>query len=272
MLKIGDFSKLSRLSIRMLRYYDELGLLRPEWVDRETGYRYYSESQLSAAGRILMFREMGFGLQTMGELLDACGDPERLSQFLRLKRSELQEERTELDSRLQRLENALNRIGKDELTMKYEVTMKTLPERYVASVRDILPAYDYEGRLWHTLMKETAPLGLKEAEPCLTFGFYHNEEGQEQNVDVEIQMTVEGKYENTEHVVFKTMPPVRFASATYTGSYDYIAEASAAVAQWMRDNGYALDGAPFAIYHVSPHETQNPDELVTEMCYPVKKA
>lgn len=269
MLKIGDFSKLSRLSIRMLRHYDELGLLRPEQVDSETGYRYYSEGQLSTAGQILMFREMGFGLQAMPELLAAYQDPERLGQFLRLKRSELQEEREELEIRLRRLENALNRIGKDELTMKYDVTLKTLPERYVASVRDILPAYDYEGRLWHTLMKETAPLGVKQAEPCLSFGFYHNEEESE-NVDVEIQMTVSGEYENTEHVIFKTMPPVRFASATYTGSYHYINEASEAVVLWMKENGYELDGVPFAIYHVSPHETQNPDELVTEMCYPVK--
>ena len=60
MLKIGDFSKLARISIRMLRYYDENGLLQPKTIDRFTGYRYYGEDQLPQAERIRALREMGF--------------------------------------------------------------------------------------------------------------------------------------------------------------------------------------------------------------------
>lgn len=70
---------------------------------------------------------------------------------------------------------------------------------------------------------------------------------------------------------FKTMPAVTFASATYQGPYSKISEANAAVAAWIRDNGYAYDGPAFNIYHVSPYETQNPEEFVTEICYPVRK-
>ena len=62
MLKIGDFSKLSRVSIRMLRHYDEIGLLRPVRIDPETGYRYYEAEQLFLAGRINALKDMGFGL------------------------------------------------------------------------------------------------------------------------------------------------------------------------------------------------------------------
>ena len=62
MLKIGEFSKLSRVSIRMLRRYNEVGLLLPAETDPITGYRYYSEDQLPAAGRITALRDMGFGL------------------------------------------------------------------------------------------------------------------------------------------------------------------------------------------------------------------
>lgn len=47
MFKIGEFSKLSQVSVRMLRYYDEQGLLPPAKVDQETGYRFYHVSQLS---------------------------------------------------------------------------------------------------------------------------------------------------------------------------------------------------------------------------------
>ena len=62
MLKIGDFSKLSRVSIRMLRHYDEIGLLAPGKVDAFTGYRYYGEEQLPTIYRINALKEMGFGL------------------------------------------------------------------------------------------------------------------------------------------------------------------------------------------------------------------
>ena len=64
MLKIGEFSKLSRVSVRMLRHYDEVGLLAPSEVDSMTGYRYYSERQLITAGRIAALRALGFGLST----------------------------------------------------------------------------------------------------------------------------------------------------------------------------------------------------------------
>lgn len=69
MLKIGDFSKLSRVSIRMLRHYDEIGLLKPVWIDPESGYRYYSAEQLPVAGRINALKDMGFGLAAIGEIL-----------------------------------------------------------------------------------------------------------------------------------------------------------------------------------------------------------
>lgn len=70
---------------------------------------------------------------------------------------------------------------------------------------------------------------------------------------------------------FKTLPAVTFASATYKGPYSLINEVNAAVAQWIRDNGYEYDGLTFNIYHVSPHETDDPNEFVTEVCYPVRK-
>ena len=61
------------------------------------------------------------------------------------------------------------------------------------------------------------------------------------------------------------------ASATFRGPYDKIRAANAAVAAWVRDNGYAFDGPAFNIYHVNPSETDDPEEYVTEVCYPVKK-
>lgn len=78
MLKIGDFSKLSRISIRMLRHYDEIGLLVPKTTDTFTGYRYYAEDQLPIAGRIASLRDMGFSLTAVSEILNCYNDPQAL--------------------------------------------------------------------------------------------------------------------------------------------------------------------------------------------------
>ena len=271
MLKIGDFSKLSRISIRMLRHYDELGLLVPKSTDDFTGYRYYAEEQLTIAGRIAALRDMGFGLAAIGEILRSYDNPQALAEFLAVKQAEVQAEADAAGHRLLLLGTAINRLRKDETAMNYNVTVKTMPERYVASVRKIIPAYDQEGMLWNIMMTETAPQKMQIAENCNSLAMFHDEGFKESDVDVEVQMTVNGSYQNTENVVFKTVPAVEIASATYKGSYEQMTAVNQAVAAWVQDNGYEFNNMMFCIYHVSPAQTQNPDEYVTEVCYAVKK-
>ncbi|MEG0376999.1 MAG: MerR family transcriptional regulator [Eubacterium sp.] len=271
MLKIGDFSKLSRISIRMLRHYDEIDLLTPMETDNFTGYRYYSEAQLPMAGRIVALKNMGFGLSTVAEIMKSYDNKAMLSHFLAMKQAEVQREAEETKHRLLLLETAIKRLREDETMMKYDVALKTMPERSVASVRQVIPAYDREGILWDIMMQETARLKVQQGDPCYTLAIFHDEGYKEGDVDVEVQMTVRGTYQNTENVVFKTEPAMEIASATYKGSYEQLTLVHQAVANWVNDNGYTFDGMMFCIYHVSPNETKNPEELVTEVCYAVKK-
>ena len=271
MLKIGDFSKLSRISIRMLRHYDEIGLLEPKSTDCFTSYRYYSEEQLTTASRINALKDMGFSLATISEILKSYNNPEALSAFLAVKRAEVLAEADEINQRLLLLEAAIMRLRKDDTAMNYNVILKTLPQRYVASVRNKIPTYDQESILWNILMEETASMNLIPADNCYSLAMFHDEGYKENDIDVEIQMSVKGQYQNTENVIFKTIPPVEIASATYKGSYKQISEVNRAVANWISDNGYELNGAMFCIYHVSPAQTQDMNELVTEVCYPIRK-
>ena len=270
MLKIGDFSKLSRISVRMLRHYDEIGLLRPVYVDRFTDYRYYDEHQLPTVGRITALKDMGFHLAEIGQLLELCDDKDALDAHLAAQQQQLELLAADTAQRLRLIAAARNRLRKDE-PMKYDVTVKTIPERYVASLRQILPSYEREGDLWGILMKETAHLHIQDGDPCLCSATFHDGEYKESDVDVEVQKTVRGTYPNTEHVTFKTMPAVQVASAVCKGSCHVILSAQYIAAAWVEANGYAFDGIAFNIYHVSPHETQNPEEFVTEVCYPVRK-
>lgn len=271
MIKIGDFSKLSRISIRMLRHYDEIGLLVPKSTSNFTSYRYYDEEQLPAAERIMALKDMGFSLTTIGEILKNYDDPQTLARFLAIKEAEVQEEAREIQQRLLLLETAIKRLRKDDNAMNYNVTLKTVPQRYVASVRKVIPAYNQEGILWNLLNTETAAMNLQMAENCYSLAVFHDEGFKESDVDVEIQMAVKGTYKDTEHVVFKTVPGVEIASSTYKGSYEQLTSVNQAVANWVNDNNYEFDGAAFSIYHVSFAQTQNPEELVTEVCYPIKK-
>ena len=270
MLKIGEFSKLSRVSVRMLRHYDQKGLLTPSEIDQMTGYRYYSEDQLSQVFRITALKDMGFSLAAIREILTIYDDREALDAYLKVREAELTALWEDTTQKLRLLETARKRLRKDD-NMKYNVTVKTLPERYAACVRMTLPRYEDEGMVWSVLCSETAPLHLVPDDPCYCSVTFLDGEFKESDVEVEAQKTVKGTYPDTEHVQFRTLPPVTVASCVFRGGYSHIGEANEAVVAWLADNGYECCAPMFNIYHVSPAETQDPEKFVTEVCYPVRK-
>ena len=270
MLKIGEFSKLSRVSVRMLRHYDEVGLLAPSEVDPMTGYRYYSERQLITAGRIAALRALGFGLSDTRELLRLYDDRAALDARLAAQRTRLEALAADTAQKLRLLDTARKRLRKEE-TMNYDVTIKTLPERYAATVRMTIPRYQDEGMVWHVLCRETDSMHLLPTDPCYCCVVFLDGEYKEKDVTVEAQKTVKGPYPDTEHVRFRTLPPVTYAGCTFKGGYEQINDVTAALTAWLEANGYEYAGPMFDIYHVSPHETSDPSEFVTEVCYPVRK-
>ena len=270
MLKIGDFSKLSRISVRMLRHYDEIGLLRPVHVDRFTDYRYYDERQLPTVGRITALKDMGFRLAEISRILEIYDDRDALDGYLAARQKELEALAEDTAQRLRLIETARTRLRKDEI-MTYNVTLKTLPERYCATVRMTIPRYEDEGMVWGVLCSETDHMPLVPADPCYCAVEFLDNEFKEKDVEIMASKTVKGTYPDTEHVKFQTLPAVTYAGCTFKGGYDQINDVVAAVSAWIDANGYDYAGPIFDIYHVSPHETKNPDEFVTEVCFSVRK-
>lgn len=267
MLRIGDFSRLSRVSIRMLRYYDEMGLLKPDKVDDFTGYRYYNAEQLLKMGKINALKDMGFGINAIAEILKSS-NPKEIEQIFQIQKAQLLEEADIINHRIQFLDTALERLRRDDI-MKYDCIIKQIPERYVASVRKVIPKYEEEGRLWHILFSETAHSGMVPCGPAMAK--LHDKEFKESDVDVEVQIEVKGRYENTENVTFFTEPEMTAASATFKGSYNQFSDVYASLAAWVSENGYEFTGPMIDVYHVGPNATQNPDEFVTEVCCPVRR-
>ena len=270
MLKIGEFSKLSRVSVRMLRHYDEIGLLKPAETDRFTDYRYYREDQLPTMCRITSLKDMDFSLADIVKILGIYDEREALEGYFSARQRELEEISLDAARKLALLDAARERLRKEQ-TMSYDITLKTIPERYAATVQMTIPRYEDEGMVWSTLVSETCRMNLAEADPCLCAVTFLDGEYKETDVEVLAWKTVKGVYPDTEHVKFRTLPEVTVASCIFRGSYAQITNVYAAVIGWIEANGYETDGPMFNIYHISPHETKNPDEFVTEACYPIKK-
>ena len=271
MLKIGMFSKLSRVSVRMLRHYDEIGLIKPVKVDAFTGYRYYGEEQLALANQIESLKALGFSLHEIAEMLQSERDTALLERYFHTREEALRRTAEETAYRLRLLETAREGLRKDGKLMNCNITVKTIPQRTVASYRTVIPSYSEEGLLWDVLMGETASLNLIPDDPCLCCAVFHDEEFKEADVEVEVQKSVKGRYPDTEHVVFKTEPAVTVASGIYNGPYLGLDDAMRSVAQWVSRNGYEVCSPVFCIYHVSPHETEDQNRFVTEICYPIAK-
>lgn len=150
----------------MLRHYDDIGLLKPVETDQFTGYRYYEASQLIIISRISALKEMGFTLSDIVKILDIYDDTEMLDQFLQTKQTELKELNRKTVYQLMLLDTARRRLRKDE-DMSYNVSIKTIPERYAATVHMTIPHYEDEGMVWQIMNEETAPLDLILDDPCL---------------------------------------------------------------------------------------------------------
>ena len=213
---------------------------------------------------------MGFGLAEIREILLIYDDRERLDGYLAAREAELHVLADETARRMLLLDTARKRLRKEE-NMNYNVNVKIIPQRQAACVRMILPRYEDEGLAWQTLLSETAAQHLIPDNPCLCCAVFLDGEYKESNVEVEVQKTVKGSYTDTEHVRFHTLPAVTVASCIFRGGYDQMNDVYAAMVSWIHSNGYDYAGPMFNIYHVSPHETQSPEEFVTEVCYPVQK-
>ena len=152
MFKIGDFSKLTFVSVRMLRYYDDAGLFKPTKVDEFTGYRYYSAKQISTLSLIVKLRDMGFNVADIALVL-AENDETKQRDLLLQKKTEVENEIVKKHIILKSLRAAIDDLSKEKIKMSYQVKVKPIPAYTVVCVRDTIKSYNDEGVLWERLSK-----------------------------------------------------------------------------------------------------------------------
>ncbi|MDP4094847.1 MAG: MerR family transcriptional regulator [Bacillota bacterium] len=270
MFKIGDFSKLTQVSVRMLRYYDELGLLKPSRVDRFTGYRFYSAAQIPRLNRIVALRDMGFLAAEIAMIMEENTNGAQLIGYLEGKKLEINSTIAFENNKLERIEKTIKSIETESVFMNYEISVKSVPSYKVASVRERIPVYAMEGILWEKLGKLASEYGIKCMPPC--FAIYHDGEYKESNVDVEVVMCVDELQKSRNDITFREIEAVPLmASILVTGKYENITNGYNTLANWIEENGYEVTGLARQITHKGPWNESNPDNYLTEVQIPVTK-
>ncbi|MEM7345263.1 MAG: helix-turn-helix domain-containing protein, partial [Chloroflexota bacterium] len=137
MFLIGEFSKISRVSKRLLHYYDDIGLLNPAHIDEATGYRYYSAKQLPRLNRILALKALGLTLDQIIKMMDEAISDDEIQGMLRLKKAEMEQT---VQENLQRLRSIEARLQQNQDTGKVpDVVIKSIPAQPFLSVRKQFP-------------------------------------------------------------------------------------------------------------------------------------
>jgi DNA-binding transcriptional MerR regulator/predicted transcriptional regulator YdeE len=277
MFKIGEFSKLVQVPVATLRYYDQVGLLKPVEVDRFTGYRYYSASQLPRLHRILALKGLGFSLEQIGAVLDEGLTVEQMRGMLRLRHAQISQQLAEVQYQLAEVEVRLQQIEREEELSTYDVMLKHIEPLLVASVRAILPAHSASGSLFpevYAAIGSRVPeaLGPHPGQGGQTMVLWYDTEHKEKDVDGAAAFILRCRVPDSGRMRVHELPAATMAATVHHGSYNTIGEAHEAILKWTEANRYRIVGPDREIYlyNTMPVRLDDPT-YVTEIQYPVEK-
>lgn len=261
MLTIGDFSRISRVSPRMLRYYDAMGLLCPETVG-ENGYRYYRQEQLADLVRIQWLKDYGFPLAQVRTLLPL--NDAALAEHLRRQVTVLRQELAVRQAQLHRLEQDILRMeGTKPMNETYHVILLEDPEQKVFSIRKTLGVAQFHD-FFDELFREAYARGIRQAGPIQML--YHDEEFNHEHSDVEVQMVVAQDGPDV-----KIKPAYLCAAVQHHGPYENLHLAYAALCAWLAEHTeYRMCGPAMDRYFGDPDNTP-PNQLQTGVLFPVER-
>lgn len=266
LLRIGEFSTLTRLSVRMLRHYDAHGVLSPACIDGFTGYRFYSPDQVAEALLIRQLRDVGFSVSAIAALLPLRREPELLRRALVVQREHLVTEARAAELRLARIDQLIS-ITQGRAIMA-ELTTTIHPAHRVVALRAVIPTYQDEGQAWDQLMSEVAAqqVPLVDA-PC--GATFHDPEYKEADVDVEVWVAVQPGATAEAPLVARDVPEQRVAVALVKGPYELIGTAVDELGAHLEAEGLTIAGPMYNRYLVGPAQSEDPAQYVTEVCLPV---
>ncbi len=272
MIRIGDFARLSQVTIATLHHYDELGLLKPSSVDKFSGYRYYSVAQLPRLNRILALKDLGFSLDQIEVVLAGNLTADQLRAMLATRRAEVEQQVSEVQGRLRRIEARLRQIEMEDRMPDYDVVLKTTPAMLIASRKVTIPTNDqvpeYLGVAYEDVYSHIRQQGAKDTGAC--FALWHQGSDVYTNEVAEAAVPLDRTIPTSETVAVYELPPTQVASVVHHGDFEDFTQGHTALMTWIEANGYRIVGPYREIY--IKHDDKNMNDSATEIQYPVEKA
>ena len=281
MFSIGDFASLGRVSVRMLRHYDAIGLLRPAHVDPHSGYRFYTAAQLPLLNRVIAVKDLGFTLQQVQAMLDEKVDAAELRGMLRLRRAELTRQVERDNARLAQVDARLRMIETEGHMNTGDVVLKRIPAQRVVELSAIATSYDDPASitenlspLYPRLMELMERHGVAMTGAPIAYYLPAPTGPGDETITVHAAFPV-GEVQLTGDPGFAVvdLPAVeQAATALHQGPMSEAFRTGQKIATWIDDNGYRPVGPGYAreVYLDCPPEDQG--AWVTEMQVPVRKA
>jgi DNA-binding transcriptional MerR regulator len=271
MFTVGEFSQLAQVSKRLLRYYDEIGLLKPIHTDSATGYRYYSAEQMPDLNRILALKELGLSLDQIQRVLSDKVSTDEIQGMLLLKKMEIEQHlRGELD-RIRRIESRLESIRDAETHKPLDVVIKQVAAQPALSIRTVFESFGSALLLFDQIrnaLPEKSGYGLG-------FVICHDDDHVERDMNLEIGRYIEStshasiQLYNEVQLQFRELPPATMATHVVKGALETIHKGYTDIGLWVEANGYRLAGKPREITLQVPR-TLTGSDLITEIQFPVE--
>jgi DNA-binding transcriptional MerR regulator len=279
MFRIGEFSKIARVTIDTLRHYDELGLLKPANVDPCTGYRYYSATQLMTLHRILALKDVGFSLEEIARILQDRPTADQLRGMLKAQLVRAESDIHSAQLRQGRILARLHSLELEESMPAYEVTLKPVKAQTVIAIREVVPTLEQMPQrcteMFAALGRWIQARGLAVG-PAMTT--YYNESFVRENIDTECALilldpgaartlTPEAPIQVRQLEAAPLVASTIVADDFYQ-KVDGLTPAYNALAKWIEENSYQIAGPPRELFYGSPHS----GDLTAEIQFPVAKA
>ena len=272
MLKIGEFARIGRVSIATLRHYDQYGLLKPNALDPDTGYRYYALDQLARLNRILALKELGFPLEQIARLLEEDISLEQLRGMFKLKQTQTQALIDAEQARLANIAARLRQIEQEGKMPAHEVILKHVDVLLVASIRKITSLDEKCGQAYEKISAYLEQQHVQPEQPdIIILHSRHKFSDDAIEIDIETAIPLPGDLPGNEQISIRTLPGALMASTVNTGDDLSLGRAHLALHHWMQDNGYSFAGPP-RLVHLQRTKYMDPAQYVTEVQFPVEKS
>jgi DNA-binding transcriptional MerR regulator len=274
--KIGEFSRIARVSARLLRFYDELGLLRPGVVDAVTGYRFYTTAQLQRLNRILVLKDLGLSLEQIGGVIDEQASADQLRAMLLVRRSDAERALAQEAARLRLIESRIAQLDAGASALD-DVLIRAEPARRVITVRDTLSSF-VEARVIIGQLAQTLPKHVPREALGTLIGIAHSAEFEPDAIDVELGYVLTGEPPARLPALGERRLAVRELAAVphmavciRVGLPEHAHLITGKIGQFVEANGYRLAGAGREVF-LRPPRPDRMEESVVEMQFPVERA